>query len=78
MNDEHILAFVEAVHRTNFHAVHQLALDTAFIDDVGQNALRAVKPFARPGSLAGLPSIVFSTSNPRVPRKLCEFAAFAS
>jgi len=45
MNDEQILAFVKAVHRTDFDAVHQLALDTAFIDDVGQNALRAVKPF---------------------------------
>jgi hypothetical protein len=35
MDDEHVLAFVEAVHRTHFDAVHQLALDATFINDVG-------------------------------------------
>ena len=65
MNDEHVLAFVEAVHRSDFDAVHQLALDAAFINDVGQNALRAVKPFDGLGSLPSLLTLVFSTWNPR-------------
>src|SRR5215470_16456988 len=40
MDDEHILALVEAVHRTNFHTVHVLALDTQVVDDVGHELLR--------------------------------------
>jgi len=28
---------VEAVHVTNLHAIHQLALDAALVDDVGQS-----------------------------------------
>jgi hypothetical protein len=35
MNDEHVLAFIEAIDRTDFDAVHQLALDAAFVDDIG-------------------------------------------
>ena len=34
MDDEHVVAFVEAVHGTHFHAVHVLALDAVFGDDV--------------------------------------------
>ena len=36
VDDEHVLALVEAVHGANFHAIHQLALDAAFVDRVGQ------------------------------------------
>src|SRR6266566_2957051 len=36
MDDEHVLALVETVHGANLHAIHQLALDAAFVDDVGQ------------------------------------------
>jgi uncharacterized ferritin-like protein (DUF455 family) len=35
MDHEHVLAFVEAVHRTDFHAIHILALDAIFRDDIG-------------------------------------------
>jgi hypothetical protein len=35
MDDEHVLAFIEAVHRTDLDAVHVLALDAALIDDIG-------------------------------------------
>jgi hypothetical protein len=35
MDDEHVLAFIEAVHRAHFHAVHILALDAVLGDDVG-------------------------------------------
>jgi hypothetical protein len=35
MDDEHILAFVEAVHRTYFDAVHVLALYAVVRDDIG-------------------------------------------
>jgi len=34
MDDEHVLAFVEAVHRTHFDAVHIFALDAIVRDDV--------------------------------------------
>ena len=34
MNDEHILAFVKTVNRTDLHAVHVFALNAVFIDDV--------------------------------------------
>src|SRR5215211_1682379 len=35
VNDEHVLPFVEAVHGTDFHAVHVLAANAIFVDDVG-------------------------------------------
>jgi hypothetical protein len=35
MDDEHVLALVEAVHGAHFDAVHVLALDAGFGDDVG-------------------------------------------
>jgi len=40
MDHEHIFALVEAVHRTHLHAVHVLALNAVFDDDVGHSALR--------------------------------------
>src|SRR4029077_18772870 len=36
MDDEHVLALVEAVHGTHFDAVHELAAYAALVDDVGQ------------------------------------------
>src|SRR5262249_50204526 len=41
MDDEHVLALVEAVHGTNVHAIHVLALDAAFDDDVGHSTLQS-------------------------------------
>src|SRR5436190_14999730 len=35
MDDEHILALVEAVHRTHLNAIHVLALYATFRDDIG-------------------------------------------
>ena len=35
MDDEHVLALVEAVHRTHLHAIHVFALDAILDDDVG-------------------------------------------
>src|SRR5512136_2288668 len=35
MDHEHVLALVEAVHRTDFHAIHIFALDAVFRDDIG-------------------------------------------
>jgi hypothetical protein len=40
MDDEHVLAFIEAVDRTYLYTVHQLALDATFIDDVGHLQLQ--------------------------------------
>jgi hypothetical protein len=37
MDDEHVVAFIEAVDRTYLDAVHVLALDAVFIDDVGHH-----------------------------------------
>jgi hypothetical protein len=36
MNDEHVFALVETIDGANLHAIHKLALDARFIDDVGQ------------------------------------------
>jgi hypothetical protein len=40
MNDEHILAFVKAINRTNLDAIHVLAFDTVFIDHIGHRPIR--------------------------------------
>jgi hypothetical protein len=34
MNHEHVLPFVKAIDGANFHAIHELALDATFDDDV--------------------------------------------
>ena len=36
MDDEHVLALVEAVHGAHLDAVHGFAANTAIVDDVGQ------------------------------------------
>jgi hypothetical protein len=36
MDDEHVLALVEAVHGAHLDAVHGLAANAAIVDDVGQ------------------------------------------
>jgi hypothetical protein len=38
VDDEHVLAFIEAVHRTHFDAIHSLATDAVVVDDIGQLA----------------------------------------
>src|SRR5688500_20409886 len=37
MDDEHVVAFVEAVDRTHLHAVQVFALNAVFGDDVGHS-----------------------------------------
>ena len=37
MNDEHVVAFIEAIDRTNLDAIGVFALDAVFIDDVGHS-----------------------------------------
>jgi hypothetical protein len=41
VDDQHVLADVEAVHRTDLDAVHVLALDAVLGDDVGHLPPRA-------------------------------------
>jgi hypothetical protein len=36
MDDEHVLALVEAVHGAHFDTVHGFAANAALVDDVGQ------------------------------------------
>ena len=36
MDDEHVFALVETIDGANLHAIHQLALDAGFIDDISQ------------------------------------------
>src|SRR4029077_4187156 len=36
VDDEHVLALVEAVHRAHFNAVHGFAANATLVDDVGQ------------------------------------------
>ena len=35
MNDEHVFALLETIDGANLHAIHKLALDARFIDDIG-------------------------------------------
>ena len=42
VDDEHVLALIEAVDGTYLYAVHIFTFDTAFIDDVGHHLLRVV------------------------------------
>ena len=35
MDDQHVLALVEAIHRADFHTIHQLTFDAALIDYIG-------------------------------------------
>jgi hypothetical protein len=44
MDDEHVVALIEAVHRTHFDAIHDLATNTILVDDIGQ--LSSVRHFA--------------------------------
>src|SRR4030095_10538960 len=37
VDDQHVLAFVEAIHRAHFDAIHVLAADAGFSDDVGHD-----------------------------------------
>ena len=46
MDDEHVLAFVEAVDRADLDAVGELALDAVLVDDVG-HALSSLRPWIR-------------------------------
>jgi len=45
MDDEHILAFIEAIDGTDFDAIHVFALNAIIRDDIGH--LRAVLPTLR-------------------------------
>jgi hypothetical protein len=36
MDHEHVFALVETIDGANLHAIHQLALDAGFVDDIGQ------------------------------------------
>ena len=35
MDNQHVFAFVKAIHGANFHAIHIFAFDAVFSDDVG-------------------------------------------
>src|SRR3546814_14390350 len=45
MNDEHVLAHIEAVDRTDLDTVHVLALDAEVGDDVGHAGSPGPSPF---------------------------------
>jgi hypothetical protein len=53
MDDEHVLTLVEAVHGTNFHAIHIFALDAVFRDDVS-HVMRLFKRLALIDALASV------------------------
>lgn len=48
MNDQHVFALVEAIHRANFDAIHIFALDAIFCNDVGHSCLRSFPANAWP------------------------------
>ena len=47
VNDEHVLALIEAVHRTHLDTIHVLAANAALVDDVGQLSLLAGVAYSR-------------------------------
>ncbi len=47
VNDEHILAFIEAIDRANFNAVHIFAFDTVVGDEIGHVRRVSVAGFER-------------------------------
>ena len=51
VDDEHVLALVEAVHGADFDAVHVLALDAGFGDDVGHSAVPVLRGSACRGRI---------------------------
>jgi hypothetical protein len=42
MDDQHILALVEAIHGADFHTIHQLTFDATLIDYIGHLGLLPV------------------------------------
>jgi hypothetical protein len=55
MNDEHVLAFIEAVDRADLDAVHILALDAILGDDIGHLIGPGASPALR-GMVVGDPA----------------------
>ena len=66
VNDKHVLALIEAVHRTHLDTVHVLAANAALIDDVGQSSLlpECITPGTRP--LFSVPILSYSGVSVRV------------
>src|SRR5262249_44034831 len=62
VNDEHVLALIEAVHRTHLDTVHILAANAALIDDVGQLSLLAEVTYST--RLHRIPLCTHSRSTP--------------
>src|ERR1051325_7838549 len=50
VNDQHVLALVETVHRAHFDAIHVFATDAGFSDDVG-HGLASLPWLARPRAM---------------------------
>lgn len=44
MNDQHILAFVETLYRTNLHTIHVLACDAVLGHDISHHILQGYGP----------------------------------
>jgi hypothetical protein len=51
MDDEHILALVEAVHWTHFDAIHDFTANAAVVDDVGQLSVLSADRSGEPSNL---------------------------
>jgi hypothetical protein len=47
MDDEHVLAFIEAVDWTHLDAIHVFAFDAGFVDDVSHGTILAEKKAKR-------------------------------
>ena len=47
IDDEHVLALVEAIDRADLHAVHEFAFDAGFGDDISHDVLRYAREVPR-------------------------------
>jgi hypothetical protein len=54
MDDEHVLALVEAVHGAHLDAVHGFAANAAIVDDVGQLGVLPADCRGRPRAIVVL------------------------
>jgi hypothetical protein len=65
VNDEHVLALVKTIDRTDFDAIHVFALDALVVDNVGHFLLRPPRPAALLGPVANLWSVLLQDNPTR-------------
>ena len=71
MDHQHVLADIEAVHRTDLHAVHELALDAILENDIGHGRRSLARAVQQPETWTGAKPLA-SRSGARTARNVLE------